>query len=113
MRIFDRIGQRDKTFKTQSAEYKEGKDKFCPFCNYGPFDGLTGIEYAEEGQHTPKLVPRPNDVTLCVKCYEILQFDEKLNIVPITEEAWNCLEKDEQALIEQICKAKGKSNDDA
>ena len=51
----------------------------CPHCK-ATLDGYT---HMGEGQ----LAPSVGDVTVCNKCAELLEFDEDIQLIPITSEA--------------------------
>jgi len=51
--------------------YRVKKSK-CPACSH-VLDAATGLEDVTH-------VPEPGDVTLCINCLELLEFDEKLGL---------------------------------
>lgn len=94
----NRVGLRNR-----SAKVSDGKvdcQDYCPTCDYGPLDGATKVEIAEEDDHDnspPKA--QPGDITLCARCGELLNFikeGEKLKLEKANDQVWESLKEDQQ-----------------
>jgi len=49
----------------------------CPYCNYGPLDGVTSALFTDEPAPKEKdIKPVDGNVTICGECAEILIFTE-------------------------------------
>lgn len=48
------------------------KDSVCPYCSYKVDSGFL--------PNDPKAIPRAGDLTLCIQCAEVSQFDEALEM---------------------------------
>lgn len=62
------VGQRDLQVADKTSQYEELKATYCPYCNNGPLDGVTGVSETKE----EIMIPEDGDPTICWKCQEVL-----------------------------------------
>jgi hypothetical protein len=71
-------------------------DNICPICK-----SKLNAATAPDGRSTPVA----GDVSLCIKCSAVLEFDKKLNVVLLTEKTRKKLSEDVLEEIAQIQRA--------
>ncbi len=111
---FDRIGLRDqRVANIESHEIRELNQTYCPCCNAGPMDGVTGAEiedvdpYLDDasirhaGYKEPrKVYPHDGSPTICAYCGELMVFrqvGDALTLAYPTDAEINKLKSDSQA----------------
>ena len=62
----------------------------CPYCEK-LLDGASGIDH--------KRVPKPDDLTVCIYCAQILRFDAHMMLRKVTPHELNALRRAEPKLI--------------
>lgn len=77
MEHFDRIGMRLNT-KVETHNIDELNQTYCPICNKGPMDGVTGARFSELPSDEP-IFPENGTPTICAYCTNILVFRTKDN----------------------------------
>ncbi len=60
-----------------------GKDN-CPVCN-AVLDAATGMRDEND-------IPNPHDVSICIKCGEILEYGDDMGLIQITDEVYSDLD---------------------
>lgn len=90
---FSQVGQRDlQTVKIEGHEVPELSDAYCPCCNAGPLDGVTGAHIEDGGElceTTDRVYPKDGSQTMCCYCAELLVYrlmDAKLKLACPTED---------------------------
>lgn len=68
----------------------------CNSCGY-EFDTHSCLD-------NPRLTPRKGDFSICFKCTSICQFDEKLNLVRLTDEELNEFKEEDEEVYNTLIK---------
>ena len=78
--------------------YKTNENAKCGKCGE-----LLDAATAFEGDHKP----RENDITICIKCGSISQFNKDFSLRPVTQEFLDKLEKDDEKTFLMLSRASG------
>ena len=66
----------------------------CPHCGY-ELDAASNADGTDQQ-------PEPGAISLCIKCQEILEFDEDLQLIAATEETLDSIDDETMATINDI-----------
>ena len=74
-------------------------NEVCPNCGYTHNRASLMSNTADQAP------PKPGDLTICLNCATVLTFDEKVNQVPISLEAFENLSEEEKTHVLKLVRA--------
>lgn len=91
MKKFSKIGRRDPIPNIPMSQFhvKDLDHANCPYCNYGPINGVSQAEVHKEGESISftakptKLEDLDGKCTICASCAELLVFRKKNDSITI------------------------------